>query len=185
MKALGNHLGLDLDFFKAVNKFDDKALSRLNMSDLAAGPKACYLSHYSVFELIVKNGYENAVIFEDDVDMELNITDIMSEVHHNLPNNWDMLYLGHCHEKGDKLFKTNLTVHVLHKSGYPKCAHGYAVSARGAKKLLEKLKIDNTTNKIDRDIPALIMSGEIISYSIYPRIVVQFKGVNDLSDVTP
>ncbi|CAG8558529.1 6748_t:CDS:1 [Dentiscutata heterogama] len=185
MEALGDYLGLDLDIIKAVNKFDNGALSRLNMSNLEAGPKACYLSHYSVIESIVKNGYKNTMILEDDVDMELNITDIMSEVHRNLPNNWDILYLGSCHEEGNELLKTNLTIHKLHKSGYPKCTHAYAVSIKGAKKLLKKLKINNTADKIDREIPALITAGEIIGYSIYPQIVVQFKGVNDLSDVTP
>ncbi|CAG8696430.1 21240_t:CDS:1 [Dentiscutata erythropus] len=185
MKALGDYLGLDLDIIKAVNKFDDRALSKLNMSNLEAGPKACYLSYYSVIESNVKNGYKNAIILEDDVDMELNITDIMSEVHRNLPNNWDILYLGSCHEKGNKLIKTNLTIHKLHKSRYPKCTHAYAASTKGAKKLLKKLKIGNTTDKIDREIPALIAAGKIVSYSIYPQIVVQIKGANDLSDVTP
>ncbi|CAG8607875.1 328_t:CDS:1 [Cetraspora pellucida] len=185
MEALGNYHHLNLDIIKAINKHDTVALSRLNNSNLDNGVKACYLSHYTIFESIVKNGYESALILEDDVDMELNITNIMTEVHHNLPNNWDMLYLGHCAVYGNRYFQTNLTVHVLHTSGHPQCLHGYVVSAEGAKKLVEKLNIDNPNDRIDMDIPALIINEEIISYSIYPPIVVQFKGVNDFSDVSP
>ncbi|CAG8810045.1 33802_t:CDS:1, partial [Racocetra persica] len=142
MEVLGKYLGLDLDFFKAV--------SRLSKSNLTVGAKACYLSHYRIFESIVKNGYENALILEDDVDMEVNITDIMTEVHHNLPNDWDMLYLGHCDEWDSNYFKTNLTVHILHTTGHPKCTHAYAVSAKGAKKLIEKLNIDNPKDHLDK-----------------------------------
>ncbi|CAG8569720.1 16111_t:CDS:1 [Cetraspora pellucida] len=185
METLGNYLGLDLDIFKAVNKYDHVALRRLNKSNLGSGVKACYLSHYTIFNLIIENNYENALIFEDDVDMELNITDIMTEVHRNLPHNWDMLYLGHCNEWGSNYLKTNLTVHALHTTGHPQCTHSYAVSAKGARKLVEKLNIDNPKDHIDVDMPALIMNKEIISYSIHPQIVVQFKGVNDYSDVSP
>ncbi|CAG8772841.1 14754_t:CDS:1 [Racocetra fulgida] len=185
MEALGNYLGLDFDFFKAVSKHDSAALSRLNESDLGAGVKACYLSHYEIFESIIKNDYESALIFEDDVDIELNITDIMTEVHHNLPDDWDILYLGHCAERDSKYIETNLTAHVLHKSGFAQCLHGYAVTAKGAMKLIEKLNIDKPKNHVDIDIPNLVVTGEITSYSIHPQIVVQFKGVNDKSDISP
>ncbi|KAF0560345.1 glycosyltransferase family 25 protein [Gigaspora margarita] len=185
MEALGNYLHLDLDIIKAINKYDYATLSRLNKSDLGDGVKACYLSHYSIFELIVKNGYENALIFEDDVDIELNITDIMIEVHKNLPNDWDLLYLGHCADFHSQYVKTNLTGYELHKSGHPQCSHAYAVSVKGAKKLLKQLDVNNPKDHIDMDILDLILNKEIISYSIFPPIVVQFKGVNDQSDVSP
>ncbi|KAF0453210.1 glycosyltransferase family 25 protein [Gigaspora margarita] len=185
MKVLGNFLDLDFDIIKAVSKYDSEALSRLNKSDLNSGAKACYLSHYSTYELIAENEYENALILEDDIDMELNITDIMTEVHRYLPDDWDMLYLGHCEDTQSQYFETDLTVHVLHKTGDPKCTHGYAVSAKGVKKLLEKLDIDNPQKHLDQDIPSLIQKNEIISYSVFPHIIIQFKGVSDLSDVSP
>ncbi|CAG8821160.1 22904_t:CDS:1, partial [Racocetra persica] len=56
---------------------------------------------------------------------------------------------------------------------------------KGAINLLEKLNIDKPEDHVDIDIPNLIAAGEITSYSIHPQIVVQFKGVNDLSDVSP
>ncbi|CAG8789012.1 4505_t:CDS:2, partial [Gigaspora margarita] len=105
----------------------------------------------------------------NDVDMELNITDIMTEVHRYLPNDWDMLYLGHCADSRSRYFETDLTVHVLHK----------LVSAKGVKKLLKKLDIDSTNHHIDQDIPALIMANEIIIYSVFPHTIIQFKVVSD------
>ncbi|CAG8572404.1 22576_t:CDS:1 [Dentiscutata erythropus] len=185
MKALESYLDLDFEIIKTVSKYDNEALSRLNRSDLNIGTRACYLSHYSTLELIVKNEYENALILEDDIDIELNITDIMAEVHQNLPYDWDMLYLGHCAGRQSEYFETDLTVHVLHKTGKPECTHAYAVSAKGAKKLLEKLDINNPTHNIDEDISSLIMANEITSYSIVPYIIIQFKGASDLSDVSP
>ncbi|RIB01877.1 Glycosyltransferase Family 25 protein [Gigaspora rosea] len=184
MKVLGNFLDLDFDIIKAVSKYDSEALSRLNRSDLNVGAKAYYLSHYLTYELIAENEYENALILEDAVDIELNITDIMTEVHRYLPDDWDILYLGHCADTQSQYFETDLTVHVLHKTGVPRCTHGYAVSAKGVKKLLEKLDIDNPQYHIDQDLPSLIHQNEIISYSVFPHII-QFKGVSDLSDVSP
>ncbi|CAG8640422.1 9071_t:CDS:1, partial [Racocetra fulgida] len=120
-----------------------------------------------------------------DVDIELNITDIMTEVHRNLPDDWELLYLGDCAERDSKYIETNLTVHVLHKLGFAQCLHGYAVTAKGAMKLIEKLNIDKPENHVDIDIPNLVAAGEIIGYSITPQTVVQFKGVNDKSDISP
>ncbi|CAG8454119.1 23357_t:CDS:2 [Gigaspora rosea] len=71
MEVLGNYLGPDFDFIKAVNKFDSKALEDLILANI----------------------------------MELSITNIMSEIHYHLPDNWNILYLGHCRDKSNNFRK--------------------------------------------------------------------------------
>ncbi|CAG8597019.1 9148_t:CDS:1 [Dentiscutata erythropus] len=116
--------------------------------------------------------------------MELNITDIMAEIHQNLPNDWDLLFIGHCYS-GNTEYVANLTAHELHKRGYVQCTHTYAVSAKGAKKLLEKININDLQKAIDLELRDLMEAGKLIVYSIHPSIVVQIKGDHDLSDAVP
>ncbi|CAG8758980.1 10798_t:CDS:1, partial [Racocetra fulgida] len=91
---LGQFHGLCFDYVKAVEP-DDMEVNRLNQSRLLPGINACYLSHYHIYESIIENGYSKSLILEDDVDMELEIFDIMSNIHLILPNDWEILYLGH------------------------------------------------------------------------------------------
>src|SRR5436305_2043968 len=67
MEAIARFHGLDFDFFTAISKDDNKTLNEYKAS---VGPshKACYVSHYKVWELIAHNRYENTLILEDDVD---------------------------------------------------------------------------------------------------------------------
>ncbi|CAG8738500.1 6665_t:CDS:1, partial [Dentiscutata heterogama] len=164
-----------------VNKYDNRELKIFEKSSLRLGVKACYLSHYRLYESIVKRGYESALILEDDVDMELNITDIMTKAHQNLPNDWDLLFIGHCHSSNTE-YAANLIAHELRKYGHLQCTHAYAVSAKGAKKLLEKLQINDLQQPIDMEIRYLMEAGELNVYSIHPSIVIQIKGDHDLSD---
>ncbi|RIB08462.1 hypothetical protein C2G38_348456 [Gigaspora rosea] len=151
-EALEKHLGLQFDYHKAVNKYDNIAISRVK---------------------------------EDDIDMELNIINILTDIYSHLPNDWDVFYVGHCGESWIEMTVANINDFELRKTSNPLCTHGYAVSASGARKLVKKLKIDNPTVGIDFELLELIHSGNIISYSINPPIIIQFKTFNDLSDISP
>ncbi|CAG8716039.1 28593_t:CDS:2, partial [Dentiscutata erythropus] len=183
-EVLERHLGLQFDYYKAVNKYDNIAISRVK-GGLDLGVKSCYLSHYLIYQLIIDNEYENALILEDDIDMELNITNILTDIYPHLPNDWDVLYVGHCGESKIEMTVANVFGFELRKTGNPLCTHGYAVSSSGARKLVKKLNIDNPTVGIDFELLKLIHSGNITSYSINPPIIIQFKTSEDLSDITP
>ncbi|CAG8843860.1 20983_t:CDS:1, partial [Racocetra persica] len=138
MNELAEFHGLCFDYVKAVEA-DDMEVNRLNQSwnlyDLP-GIKACYLSHYHIYESIIKNGYSKSFILEDDVDMEIDLFGIMSNIHLVLPNDWEILYLGHCHEWVDdtKILVSGLsTTHKLHTAVHPQCTHAYAITASAAK----------------------------------------------------
>ena len=65
----------------------------------------------------------------------------------------------------------------LHPSRAPKCTHAYAVTRRGALKLVQHLRYPPFafSRALDQAYAWLVMSGRINSYSVVPSIVVQRK----------
>ncbi|CAG8568775.1 10152_t:CDS:1, partial [Diversispora eburnea] len=178
---------LDIDFVKAISSKDTETLDRYLTYGVAPQHKACYVSHYKTYELIVSNNYQSALILEDDVDFEVNIKDFLNEIQPFLPINWDMFYLGNC------AWDTSNTIYyngknygsdlLLSKSNRPACSHAYAVSLRGARKLLENLV--NITKPVDVALIDLILANKIFSLSLLPSIINQWKSKDDPSDISP
>lgn len=150
---------------------------------------ACWESHLSVIKEIA--GLEKdtfGVILEDDVDLEKDIRSRLDRVWSYLPDEWDMVYLGHCW--GDEAYYPALTPFTasnesqLHPSKKPKCTHAYAVSPLGARRLLLYLTHPPFaySRAIDQAYAWLIKAGRIKSFSLVPSVAVQTK--NDLSDIS-
>ncbi|RHZ62860.1 hypothetical protein Glove_334g37 [Diversispora epigaea] len=177
---------LDIDFVEAINFKDTKTLKHYSAS-LAPQHKACYASHYKTYELVVSNNYQSALILEDDVDFEINIKDFLNEIQPFLPNDWEMYYLGNC------AWDTSNTIYyngnefgsdlILSKSFRPACSHAYAVSLKGAQKLLEKLV--NISEPVDVALIDLMLEDKIFSLSLSPSIINQWKSKDDPSDISP
>ncbi|RIB23346.1 glycosyltransferase family 25 protein [Gigaspora rosea] len=186
MEAIASSHNLDFEFFTAISKDDYETLNQYK-SDLDPSHKACYVSHYILWELIAHNRYMSALILEDDVDFEMDIVSIMSKVYRVLPADWEMLYIGHCSSEGSIFFKIRQwfdnSLFQLLKSDTPACAHAYAISYSGALKLLKE--IVDIKEPVDVEIVYKVRSGDIISYSIEPSAIVQWKSLDNPSDVSP
>lgn len=103
--------------------------------DVTVGEVGCALSHIGIWEDAYKNGYENILIYEDDItkvnDMDW---DIVKEAQ---TLNYDLLYLGRLIQDGfrgvvDKPLNDNLCI-----PGYSYQTHGYMLSKSGIKKIIE------------------------------------------------
>ncbi|CAG8721888.1 9713_t:CDS:1 [Dentiscutata erythropus] len=182
MQEIADFLGLDFDFFPAVSRFDRKFLNKYNLAGLSNAQKACYLSHYLIYKEIVKNGYKSALILEDDVDIEFEISRIVSDLSRDLPYDWDMFYISHYnYEEGEILAESG--EFKLIKSTNPINTHGYAVSDRGARKLIEDLNVNKPANPIDVELTSRVHSGFVRSYSIDRTTMIQWKTHDNPSDI--
>lgn len=87
----------------------------------------------------------------------------------------------------EALTYTNTTQRInrLHPSNQPKCTHAYAVSKRGARRLLLYLRYPPFaySRAVDQAISWLIETGKINSYTVVPSLVIQTK--EDKSDISP
>ena len=104
---------------------------------------------------------------------------------------WDLLSLGQCHEStmhsdesliySDADAPFNMSYYgrplvderVVRRSGGIVCTTAYALSPRGALKLLVKMSVDMNI-PIDLAIRSMIESDELIAYSVQPSIIAQW-----------
>ncbi|EIM92044.1 uncharacterized protein STEHIDRAFT_46292 [Stereum hirsutum FP-91666 SS1] len=164
---------------------------------------ACWHSHLEILRAVAASGHDSgpAVVLEDDVDIEWDIGKRLNEVWSALPDDWDIVFLGHCwsdesqylplrtistvsyhHNRGPKLFPYSFgvpfrTETALHPSVAPKCTHAYVVSHTGARRILLHLRHlpFAYSRAIDQALAWLISSGRLKSFSVVPSLVVQRK----------
>nr|AIC33784.1 glycosyltransferase family 25 [Puccinia cf. psidii AE-2014] len=141
---------------------------------LNAAAISTYYNHLRALRLLQESGAKSALILEDDVDTEWDLERRWRSLERHLPEDWETVFLGHCW--GRELLNPQFGHPNLHKSSQPLCLHGYAVSQRGANKLL-KLYNDPWIafqTPVDTCIPGFIKRG-LISYSVEPPIIIQSK----------
>ncbi|CAG8526165.1 4556_t:CDS:1 [Acaulospora morrowiae] len=173
-------LELDFEFYPGVSNNDSEILDKYDFN-IPLNIKTCYVSHYRVYESIVRNGYNSCLILEDDVDVEMDIISIMTDVYRILPDDWEMLYLGHCNWDGDGKLIGDTGSFQLYESIYPVCTHAYAVTLSGAKKLLSELT--EPIYAIDIELMEKITQKRFKSYTMEPSAIVQWKSKDNPSDI--
>lgn len=151
----------------------------------------CAMSHMHIWNHIVSNNLKSAVIFEDDIFLKENWKTTLNIALKELPNDWDILTLGNTgikfkydkydspfnyifynviallnlgNEKYDNTLFNNITIPYFFTGAY-----GYAISNKGAKKLL------NLINNVHFHIDVLISSHSksLNIYSLNNDIVYQ------------
>ena len=96
-----------------------------------------YLSHYKIWEEIIENNYEKCLILEDDCIFEN--MDKFEDIKKYIPQNYDLLYLGHRGKIGKmntcRIEETNNN--ILKLTWGINQTHIYGITNQGAKTLLE------------------------------------------------
>lgn len=156
---------LDLDKLKKQNKVSE--VCKMNN-----GRIACHLSHLKVMETFLKDPKaKNALIFEDDLQPPRDMYEIKNTIHNvitTVPDDWDLIYFGKCWDDCRHSKKINEYIYKSH----PLCRHGYAVSRKGAKKLLKEcFPIVNIHG--DEHIKKLSQEGKVNIYTSEPSIFFQ------------
>jgi glycosyl transferase family 25 len=156
---------------------------------LTKGELACAFSHRNIYQLILTNGWKRVLIIEDDAVPDFCNLVNLKETINELPPNWELFYLGYIKNEKvtlslklkhlwykcmcylgfsrlplkmvknilPKKFSTNLM-----KAGFHDCTHAYALTAGGAKKLIEaqtpvKYRADNL-------LTALVLKGKLNAF---------------------
>ncbi|KIY45396.1 hypothetical protein FISHEDRAFT_49241 [Fistulina hepatica ATCC 64428] len=152
---------------------------------------ACWYSHMSVLRKIVDGARDTShvsLILEDDIDVEKDIAPRLRSVWHNLPLDWDIVFLGYCWSNETPRFSFSRTTdgnreNRLHPSDRPKCTHAYAISYKGARRLLLHLRHPPFaySRALDQAVAWLIQSDRLKSFSVVPSVIIQRK--HDQSDI--
>ncbi|CAG9862154.1 unnamed protein product [Phyllotreta striolata] len=150
MRKCFDELGLEVDVIDAVDgkllnesflesiRFMPEFSDPYHKRPMKLGEIGCFMSHYNLWNEIVKERYETALILEDDIKFEPffrhKVQNLMSEVRGI--RNWDLVYFGRKRlQENDEPWVegSNYLVHA----GYSYWTLGYALSLRGARKLLQ------------------------------------------------
>ena len=138
---------LDIIYWEAETPetFLTKALHNWD-SGPQMGAMACASSHISVYLDMMRRNLTNALILEDDIDLEMDLLNIWKEKSQFLPQmNWDFLYLGHCFDKPSypRFLKIIMPSYPGWTRGVAVCTHAYAVTTSYIRKFLADMESPN------------------------------------------
>ncbi|KAL3090259.1 hypothetical protein niasHS_006711 [Heterodera schachtii] len=149
MREVFRLVGLDFTHFEAVDgqNLTEQELSAIRFlpgfedpyykRPMKRGEIGCFLSHFKIWEEIVRNGHQRAVVLEDDVRFSPNGTLILKKTMEDLTRtrlDWDLIYLGRKRIGTDEAFVPGHR--FLSTVAYSHWTLGYAITLSGARKLL-------------------------------------------------
>ena len=124
------------------------------------------LKHVKIIREVAEK-YEYALVLEDDVILCDNFVEEFLESYNQLPDDWDIAWVGTCcglhapTSKGKRVYRVNGS----------RCTHAYAISNIGAKKVLSELKYCNTG--ADFFFNLLIEKFNLNNYWFEPALAIQ------------
>ena len=173
--------------FEFIEKFDKDEImeeqSKMFSPTYKKPSMSLHLKHFYAYKEIATN-YDSALIFEDDVILDDNFIDKLNNYITQLPNDFDMLFIGNgcnLHIESNKLSPhKNIYEKCLYPTywggnGATRCTDSYIVSKKCAVKLCEY--INQLKNKIDLPIDFWLNTAardnNFIVYWAEPTIVSQ------------
>lgn len=170
----------------------DERLSDYCNTFCTDGMKGCALSHRSIWEDVVKKGYQNVLICEDDAMISDSFDRDFQNCYYHIPKDYDVLYLGclfGC--KDDSVLNKVVTkingfepqdinekvVEIKGTIGL----HCYMVSLEGAKKLIAH----PITFHVDAQVMYWIKLYDYKSYAVNPILVDSSQDNSSMSDTYP
>ncbi len=133
------------------------------------GEIGCGVSHANVLRDIVARGWTSALILEDDVELagnEATWRDRAAAAFRDLDPAWELWYLYRCFDIEHRV--TRITSRTV-VPWTPQCGLAYAVSARGARILLDALTPLGTA--VDRVYMDVVKSRAIKAFAASPQLV--------------
>lgn len=178
--------------------------------EISLGMLCCSLGHLKIYETIVENNYQKTLVLEDDALPILESLDFFSRIIAELPDEWDILYLG-C-EKNEitgirekfkqvlymafpyhsqlkltrqifaNYYPVNISQHIA-KAGFHDCTHAYAITLGAAKKLIREQK--PVRFHPDNLLSYMAGTGQLKAYVARPKLFNQLTAfVNQQDSLT-
>lgn len=133
---------------------------------------ACALSHLQVLQEFADRPQDETVfVFEDDVvpsDYQAKVARVMATV----PDDWELINFGRCWDACEEGTVINESIRVSKSS---LCAHSYAVSKAGARKILRHAF--PMQKAVDVYYLEVMQNQGLVLYTATPRVFNQRKGI--------
>jgi glycosyl transferase family 25 len=131
------------------------------------GAIGCYLSHITLWQMLLNSNEEMFLIFEDDINFN-NTDDFINKINKSInlinKNDWDVIYLGYFGIKDlFKLSQQNIYYQKIEDLIYG--THAYIINRKGAQKLLNNAI--PIVDQIDSYMSFMTIRNDINSYKTY------------------
>ena len=138
-------------------KLMENYLDPYHKRPMTFGEIGCFLSHYEIWQDIIKRNFSNAIIFEDDVRFERNLKYKWKKAFSSLnTNEYDFVYLGRKRQGDNESQIGNFFV----TPSYSYWTLGYFITAKGAQKLLDAKPLEKLI-PVDEFLPIMYDSHPI------------------------
>ena len=175
--------------------------------EISLGMLCCSLGHLKIYEAIVQNNYKKTLVLEDDALPVLESLDFFSRIIRELPDEWEILYLG-CEKNQNSGIKekfkqviymafpyhsqlkltrqiyanyypVNISRHIA-KAGFHDCTHAYGITLEGAKKLIKEQK--PVRFHPDNLLSYMAGTGQLKAYVARPKLFNQLSAFVNKQD---
>lgn len=136
---------------------------------VTVGAVGCYITHYMLWQNIMNDSNDMFFIVEDDASLVNNFIDIFTEYFKHVPEDWDILYIGH-----ESLQLVNpIVINDRISQGIPACTYAYVIKKKTIPMLLELAPINMPIDTLIR----LKLGNRIKSYAFTPKLASQKSSV--------
>jgi GR25 family glycosyltransferase involved in LPS biosynthesis len=143
------------------------------------GAFGCLMSHLGIIKIAKERGYENILVFEDDIALSKDFVELFSKKINDLPEDWWLIYLGGSGHTLDAEAKvtTKITDHISKTVG-TSTTSSYAIHSRAFDKVIN----DNRYKQCAIDQFYKIIQNQLPCYVMRPNIAWQRAGYTDISN---
>lgn len=144
---------------------------------LTQGGVGCAMSHKKAWETIIENDNDNALILEDDVDINDKLVYKLNYYEQYLPPDWDIIFLGYHPTSMGNFYSINNRFFLKTTKVYG--LFGYIVSKSGAEKLLKLFPINL---QIDSEFENAIKKYKLNVYVVKPNLRLILSDQSEVSE---
>ena len=160
MKDLCQRFNLEAEFIEAVNGKElsqeeidsiyskDEAICEIGR-ELSLGEIGCFLSHKMIYQRMIDDNIEEALVLEDDIEFDKDLLLILNQIK-TINDKWELILSGH-HTESSRNRETLCSIwqqkYIVGKYKLARpCepaygTYGYIINKKGASKLLKQLKL--------------------------------------------
>lgn len=146
--------------------------------DLDIGYIGCCRSHRLIIESAKRDNFENILILEDDVKFDDSLNEVFSEFIQEVPDDWDILFLGANHALNNPWQRApiiKISEHV-YKLSFCYATHAYAVRKKAYDKIIECLLPENDKS----DVLFSHAQTQLNTYVVRPHLAWQRESYSDI-----
>lgn len=191
MKKLNDYLNLNFIFSDAILYDDPRVIEIVNrvgnqtkadkkMAEV--GHVACRMSHQIAIQAAEDDHDELTLILEDDVDFESAFKYVAGTILRDVPKDWDMIFFGHTDFSDESRHGRDprTSNFYIYKSIEPQGGHGYALSRKGRRLILDLLSnkrpdvyVTDEGQPIDEIFMYLARLHKAQLFSVIPDLIIQ------------